>query len=609
MPDLTALPERNQIPQEHTWNVQSIFPSDQEWSDACQEIVAQIPHLRSFRGRLGESPATLLSWFTSRDHIYQLRDQVYFYAYARHVVDTTDQDAAALLGRARSLTARLYAATSFARTELAEIGAERLRGWMEEKLELAGFKHFFDRLENMRPHLRSPEAEELLALASDPFSTAASTARLMMNADLTFAPAADSEGVEMEVAQGTIRKLLTSHDRDLRRIAWENYSDGYLAFRNTLANCLTAAIKQNVFRMRVRNYASSLESVLAPNNIPVRVFHNLLDVFKKNLPTWHRYWRVRRQALGYESLHEYDIFAPLTDNTPRISYKQAVDWLAEGMRPLGDEYVNVLRAGALERRWVDIYPNKGKRDGAFSNGAAGVHPFIFTSHTDDLLSLSTLAHEFGHAMHSYYTWQAQPYVYSHYSLFVAEVASNFNQALLRAHLSKTNSDPLFQIALIEEALKNFHRYFFIMPTLARFELETHERVEQSKPLTAGIMIELMADLFEEGYGDQLVMDRERTGITWAQFGHLYTSFYVFQYATGISGAHALAEGVLSGEPGAAERYLEFLKAGASLYPLEALKLAGVDLTTPEPVEKAFEVLSGYVDQLEHLVGATTSQST
>ncbi len=212
-------------------------------------------------------------------------------------------------------------------------------------------------------------------------------------------------------------------------------------------------------------------------------------------------------------------------------------------------------------------------------------------------------------MHSYYTWQAQPYVYSHYSLFVAEVASNFNQALLRAHLSKTNSDPLFQIALIEEALKNFHRYFFIMPTLARFELETHERVEQSKPLTAGIMIELMADLFEEGYGDQLVMDRERTGITWAQFGHLYTSFYVFQYATGISGAHALAEGVLSGEPGAAERYLEFLKAGASLYPLEALKLAGVDLTTPEPVEKAFEVLSGYVDQLEHLVGATTSQST
>jgi oligoendopeptidase F len=270
------------------------------------------------------------------------------------------------------------------------------------------------------------------------------------------------------------------------------------------------------------------------------------------------------------------------------------------MRPLGSEYVEVLRRGTLEQRWVDVYPTKGKRQGAFSFGWRGTHPFIMMSYTDSLFGLSTLAHELGHSMHSYLTWKHQPHSYDNTSLFVAEVASNFNQALVRDYLLKQNADPQFQIAVIEEAMSNFHRYFFIMPTLARFELEIHQRVERGEGVTADDMINLMADLFAEGYGDEMTFDRQQVGITWAQFGHLYSSYYVYQYATGISAAHALARRIIAGEPNAAENYVKFLSAGGSLYPIDALKLAGVDMTKPDAVLQTFETLAEYVDKLDAL---------
>ncbi|KPV50686.1 oligoendopeptidase F, partial [Kouleothrix aurantiaca] len=336
--------------------------------------------------------------------------------------------------------------------------------------------------------------------------------------------------------------------------------------------------------------------------IPLEVFHNLIDTFRRHLPTWHRYWQVRRRALGYDKLHVYDIKAPLTGKMPNVSFTQAVDWIGAGMLPLGEEYVSTLRDGATEQRWVDVYPNQGKRMGAYSHGVPGTHPFILMSFTDDIFSMSTLAHELGHSMHSYYSWQNQPLTYADYSIFVAEVASNFNQALVRAHLLETNQDRDFQIAVIEEAMANFHRYFFIMPTLARFELELHERAERGDALTADSMIALMADLFAEGYGDEVEFDRDRVGITWAQFStHLYSNFYVYQYATGISAAHALAGDILAGKPGTVDNYLAFLKTGGALYPLDALKLAGVDMTTPAAVETTFATLASYVDRLEQLL--------
>jgi oligoendopeptidase F len=273
------------------------------------------------------------------------------------------------------------------------------------------------------------------------------------------------------------------------------------------------------------------------------------------------------------------------------------------MAPLGEEYVGILRKGTLEDRWVDRARNKGKRLGAFSSGVYDTNPFVMMSYANDVFSLSTLAHELGHSMHSYYTRRTQPFVYSGYSLFVAEVASNFNQAMVRDHLFETQTDPDFQLALIEEAMSNFHRYFFIMPTLARWELEVHERAEAGKPLTADIMTEICAEYFGEGYGDEVVYDKDRVGITWAQFQHMYMNFYVYQYATGISAAHALVNGVREGGQEAVDRYLAFLSAGSSVYPLEVLKAAGVDMTQSGPVDAAFAVMADYVDRLEELVKA------
>jgi oligoendopeptidase F len=419
---------------------------------------------------------------------------------------------------------------------------------------------------------------------------------------MTFAPASSADGQTLEVAQGTIYALLDSPDRAARRTAWENYRDSFLAFKNTSAATLETSIKQNVFQMRARGYKSTLEMALSDQNLPTDVFYNLIETFKKNLPTWHRYWRLRRKALGVESLHTYDIWSPLTSEARVMPYREAVDWIVAGLAPLGNEYVAAVRRGALEERWVDAMPNQNKREGAFSSGSNGTYPFIVMTYDDGISALSTLAHELGHSMHSYLTWQTQPVIYSDYGMFVAEVASNFHQAMVRAYMLREAKDRSFRINILEEAMQNFHRYFFIMPTLARFELVAHERVEHGEALTADSLIELCANLFAEGYGADMHLDRDRDGITWATFGHLYADYYVFQYATGISGANALSKRILGGAPNAVRDYISFLKAGSSLYPLDALRVAGVDLARPEPVEAAFHVLADYVTQLEELVG-------
>lgn len=600
----TTLPERKDIPLEHTWDTTSVFESDAAWEQAVQDVSARLPKLAEFRGRLSGGPAVLADFFELMDELYGAVGKIGTYAMMRHTVDTSDQEAAALNDRSRGVFAQFGAMMAFAQPELLAIGTERLMQWADEEPRLAIYRHYFDSLGKMAQHIRSAEVEELLSLVQDPFRTATSVHGVISDADMTFKPAVDSSGQEHTVAQGTIDSLLHSTDRELRRTAWENYADAYLALKNGLANALAAGVKQHVFMARARRYDSALAAAVESNHIPVEVFHNLIETYRKHLPTWHRYWQVRQKALKLDKLQPYDTRAALTTNEPEVPYETAVEWIAEGMRPLGDEYVEVLRRGCLEERWVDRYPNKGKRAGAFSGGSSDTHPFILMNYTNDLGSLSTLAHELGHSMHSYYTRKHQPRMYSWYGIFLAEVASNFNQALVRAHLFETNSDRDFQIALIEEAMGNFHRYFFIMPTLARFELAIHERAEQGQPLTADIMNGLLADLFAEGYGDEVEMDRERVGITWAQFPtHLYMNFYVYQYATGISGAHALARRVLDGEPGAADAYLEFLKAGGSAYPLDILKDAGVDLASPEPVEETFGVLAGLVDRLEKLVAA------
>jgi oligoendopeptidase F len=392
---------------------------------------------------------------------------------------------------------------------------------------------------------------------------------------------------------------LNGTDRKARRTAWENYNDKYLEFKNTLAGNLATSIKQNVFNMKARKFDSSLEATLFNGDVPVAMFYNLIDIFKKNLPLWHRYWKIRRKALDVKKLHPYDVWAPLTTKKHKVPFDQAVDWICEGLAPMGDEYVSVMRKGCLEHRWVDWAPNAGKRQGAFSTRVPqDTHPFIMMSYTDSVESMSTLSHELGHSMHAYYASRAQPMFYYLYPSIVAETASNFNQAMARAYLLNNNPSKSFQIAVLQEAMSNFHRYFFIMPTLARFELETHQRVEKGQGLTADSMIELMADLFNEGFGGEMDLDRDRVGITWGTFTtHLYIDYYSFQYAIGISAANAISKRILTGIPNAAQDHINFLKAGSSKSPIELFKIAGVDMTSTQPIEDAFTVLEEYIDRL------------
>lgn len=602
---MSELPLRSEIETAYQWELSAIYPSDDAWRASMRAFAKSLQEAARFRGHLADGPAALADWLEQWQALRREFGRLFVYASSQQAVDTTDQNAAANYGQAVSLYAQVMAAGAFAEPEMLAIGPERLLAWAEQEPRLAIYHHYFDALQRRQAHVRSPEVEELLGQVLDPFRTAADTHGIMADADLAFRPARSSATPpqELPVAQGTIDALLTNADREIRRTAWESYADAHLALRYSMANCLTAGVKQNVFMARARRYDSALEAALSANHIPVPVYHHVIETFQRNLPIWHRYWQVRRQALGLERLQTYDLRAPLIPDGPTVPYSQAMEWICQGLAPLGEKYVQTLARGLRQEHWVDVYPNRGKTAGAFSSGAPGTSPLILMSYSDDVYSLSTLAHELGHSMHSYYTWQAQPVIYSEYSIFVAEVASNFSQALVREHLLAQQPDRTFQIALIEESLANFYRYFFIMPTLARFEFEIHQRIERGQSLTADGFSALLADLFAEGYGDEVEMDRDRVGIIWAQFPtHLYANFYVYQYTTGISAAHALAQRVLAQEPGAVQCYLDFLKAGDSLYPLEALRLAGVDMASAEPIQQAFAELGALAERLAGLLG-------
>jgi len=597
-----TIPAHSDIDPKYTWNAPSVFPTVEAWEAESASVAADLAGLQQYQGHLADGPAVLADAMVAIQNLVGRAQKLHTYAGMTYAVNTNDAAAAKRNGRVQGLWGQVMAAIAFLDPELLAIGEATLRKWLAEDARPVYLGHYIDNLLRKQAHVRSAEVEELLGLFAAPAANVETTFSMLTDADFKFPAAVTPGGDHQPVTQGTLSKILAGPDRDARRSAWDGYMDTYLAHKNALASNLLTSVKNNVFAMRARRHASTLEMALDGHNLPVEVFHNLISVFKKNLPTWHRYWAVRRKALGVDALHPYDIWAPLTNSRPAIPYEDGIKLICDGLAPLGQEYVETVRRGCLEQRWVDVYPCQGKAGGAFSSGAPGTYPFIMMSYTDEVFSMSTLAHELGHSMHSTLTWQNQPVIYSDYSMFVAETASNFHQAMVRAHLLETAQDPALLIAVIEEAMSNFHRYFFIMPILARFELELHQREERGEGMSADDMIELMADLFAEGYGDGVVVDRPRVGITWATFGHLYIDYYVFQYATGISAANALARRVRSGGRAAAEEYLAFLKAGDSLYPIDALKVAGVDMTTPAPVEAAFAVLAGLVDRLEGLVG-------
>lgn len=595
---------RNKIDKKYKWNAESVYPSAEAWEKEVKQIVEDIAKVKQYQGRLAESQEVFLEAMLHSEDLIRRAYTAYMYASFCYSVETTDVQAGGMLGKAQGVFGQVAGAVAYIQPETLTIGKEKLDRWMGQNEKLAVYRQNFDDLFRQQAHVRSAEVEEILGMMSDPLQGASNSTSMLTNADFRFRSVKDSRGNLIDVTQGNYdTQLMHSPDRKVRKAAYETYIDKYVEHKNTLATNLETSVKTNVFNMRVRKHESTLSASLFNLNIPTSVFHNLVDTFKKNLPVWHRYFAIRRKVLGLKKLAYYDMWAPISKKKVKVSYAEGVKLICDSLAPMGKEYVDIVRRGCLKDCWVDVYPNQGKSHGAFSTGVQGTFPFIMTSYTDEVSSMSVLAHELGHSMHSYLTWKHQPFVYTGYSLFVAEVASNFHQAMMRGHLLNTVKDKNFQIALIEEAVGgNFFRYFFQMPTLARFELETHERAERGEPLTADSMVDLMADLFAEGFGPNFDMDRQRVGMTWSTFSHLFQDYYVYAYATGISGAHALAGRILRGEPNAVEDYLGFLKSGSSDYSLNVLKKAGVDLTTPKPVEETFAVMEDYINRLEKLLG-------
>ncbi|MER3483669.1 MAG: oligoendopeptidase F [Meiothermus sp.] len=602
-----TLPKRTELPKEQTWNVEALFASEAEWKAAYEAALAANKELEPFAGKLAQSGKTLLDALETRERLNLGANKVFMYASLQQSTDGGNANYTSMFSQARGLLAKLAAAAAYLEPEILAIPAERLEALIREEPGLETYRHYFDSLQLKKPHVRSAEVEEVMAQASDSLSGHSASASAATNADMTFR-SVEFGGESLPVSHSSIGELLVHPEAAVRKAAWESYADGHLAFKNTLASTLQGSIKAYVFGTRARGYKSSLERSLmvgrTASNIPRSVFDNLLSIFAANLPTWHRFWQIRKRAKGgtlpNHDVPLYDAPAPLVQS-PKISFREAAETICRGMEPLGQEYVEPMRRGLLEERWVDWGQNAGKRAGAYSSGLKGTFPYIFMSWSDDLFSMSTLAHEIGHSMHSYFSRNTQPAVYANYSLFVAEVASNFNQAMVRAMLLREAPTPEYKLAVLEEAFSNFHRYLFVMPTLARFEKELYERIEAGGAISAPFLNERLAELFTEGYGGAVEIDRERLGSGWMNFSHLYQPFYVYQYATGIAAANALAKDVLEQGEGAARRYLDFLKAGDAVYPLDALKIAGIDMTRPEPVERGFAVLKSMVDELEALV--------
>jgi oligoendopeptidase F len=600
----TALPKRAALPKAHTWDVEAIFKDDKSWDAAFAVASGAIDALAAYRGRLGESGAVLLAFLQLHDAQAPEIRRIYAYASLNADADTANQRYASMQGRASALYARFGEAISFVSPELLALSSVRISELMDEAPALRGYVHYFDNIQRMRPHVRSAEVEAVLAQSREALNAPERAHGMLADAELKFTPAKTEKGKSVAIGRGNIHACLTSADRTLRKSAWTSYNDAFLGMRNTLTEIMAAKVKATVFNARVRHYPDSLAYGLTPNAVPVPVYHNVIEACNRHRGIWHRFWDAKRKLLGLRKMESCDIFAPL-GKPIKVSWEQACDWLVEGMAPLGKAYTDAVKRGVTKDRWVDWRPNQGKRGGAYSAGGYGMRPYILMSfHDNGFTGLSTLAHEVGHSMHTLLSCQNQPYVYSDYTLFVAEVASNFNQALVRAHLlnlPQAKKNRQFMTGVIEEAMYNFHRYFFVMPILSQWELWVHQQVEQGGSLTADALNGKLAELFEAGYGPAWKLDAPREGIQWSQFPHFYADFYVYQYASGIAAANALAAGVLAdASGGAAERYLNFLKSGSSLYPLDALKLAGIDMSTQAPVDQAFAVLEGFVARLEAL---------
>ncbi len=595
-----TLPKRNQVARENTWDLESVYASNEDWEKEFVQASALIPNLAAYKGDLCKTAQNLLDALTLRDKIGLILGKLYVYANMRMHEDTTVATYQALASRAATLQVSVSSATSFMTPELLATEPAQIEKFLAESTDLAVYRHEFDDLNRQRPHVLSTEMEQMLAEASEIGQAPERLFEMLNNADLKLPVIKDEDGKDVQLTHGNYAaRFLDSQNRDLRKAAFAGMHSSYNSLRNTLAVNYAAQVKSNIFFARSRKYNSSLEAALGPANIPVAVYDNLLSTVQANLPKLHRYLELRKKVLGISDLRICDLYVPMVKEVEyKIAHAEARAKCLEALAPLGDSYVDVLRKG-FESRWCDVEENEGKRSGAYSWGSYATHPFMLLNWQDSMDSMFTLIHEAGHSMHSFHTRQAQPYCYGSYTLFVAEVASICNEMLLTDYLLKNTEDRGLKMYIINHALDGFRGTLYRQSLFAEFEKEAHSRSEAGEALTPEFLCSLYKGLNEKYYGAVVELD-DLIEIEWARIPHFYSSFYVYQYATGISAAVALSQQIIKEGKPAVERYLRFLSGGSSQDSLDLLKGAGVDLSSPAPIQQALDVFENYIAEFEKL---------
>jgi oligoendopeptidase F len=597
MANQQTLPKRNELDPEYKWRLEDIYESNEAWKKDVDKIKELLAALLPMQGTLGESADRLYQCLKLQDELMSVHDKVLVYARMRRDEDNNDPLYQDLTETAFSLSTEVGAKLSFITPEIIGLPDGRLMDFLNENKNLAVYRFFLEELLRQKKHILSAREEEIMALSSEMARSPRDTFTMFNNADIKFPFIQDEQGQDVELTKGRYIRFLESADRNVRKQAYEAMYTTYSKMKNTLGATLSGNVKKNRFYATVRKYPSSLELSLDQDNVPVQVYDSLIDAIHKKLPLLHRYLKLRKKVLKLDDLRMYDLYCPIVSDIDRqIPYQQAVDMVKEGLKPLGSRYIEDLTAG-LASSWVDVYENEGKTSGAYSWGAYATHPYVLLNYQGTMNDVFTLAHEMGHAMHTFYTNQAQPYVYSGYKIFVAEVASTVNESLLMHHLLETTQNKEERAFLLNHYLEEFRGTMFRQVMFAEFEKIIHEKAEKGESITTSELCTLYKGLNDKFFGEEVILD-DLIAMEWARIPHFYTSFYVYKYATGFSSAVSLSSQILrEGEP-AVERYLNFLKSGSSDYPLELLKKAGVDLTTPQPVQDALDVFGKTVDELE-----------
>lgn len=600
MPETKRLPKRDEVALQDKWRIEDLYASDDDWEADFSKLERLASEFGRFAGTLAGSAQQLYTALREQDEISMLMERVYVYAGQKNHEDMGDSRYQQLVMRAQVLMSRVGEALSFMEPEILGISDEVMERYLAGYEPLNLYRRYLQEKRRMREHILSKEMERVLAKAANMGNAPQNIFQVFNNADLDFGTVTDEDGKTVQLTHGRYIPFLESQNVRVRREAFEKVYAAYKQFKNTLAAAFDANVQQERFFAEMRNYGSSMEMELDGGNIPVSVYQRLIEAVHSRMDLMHRYVALRRRVLGADELHMYDLHVPLvTQKDNRYSLEEAKQIVRRGLAPLGEDYLRLLDEG-FGQGWIDVYENQGKRSGAYSWGAYGTHPYVLLNYNGSLNHVFTLAHEMGHAIHSHYSDQVQPYPYAGYRIFVAEVASTCNEALLIHDLLEHAADVQEKRYLINYFLDQFKSTLYRQTMFAEFEQKVHQMGQEGQSLTADVLCEIYLGLNRRYFGEGMVVDPE-IAMEWARIPHFYTPFYVYQYATGFSAAIAISSKILNKEPGIVEKYKEFLSGGSSKDPIDLLKICGVDMTSPQPVEEALEVFERYLNEFSELV--------